>query len=1714
MIFKHSIKSILFSLCLTASVEACAQSEWNTAFTIATASGNSVYSYQKVPAPLTILINPTYQTNNNLQYQWYESSLPLSGFVAIGGATGSTYSFSSALSQTSYFYCIVTDPSLSSGSNTVTSNTFEILVGSINWENINYVREHEVLTPGLNSLTSTVANFETVDQLPVTQNVQLNGDGLPAAQKLQTTTYMDGLGRSIEKISAESATPAAGGSLWGDLVQFSEFDMYGRQPLQYLAYTTTTSQPGKYKTNPVSDESNYYSTTYQQSSAFTNIQFDNSPLNRPETVNQSGTAWAAGQGESTAYNFNTVSDSVQIFTVDYAQGDAPVYVGLYAPNTLYKTVHTDESGNEVIEFKDLEGRLILTKVQVPLEPGVTANSLYAAWACTYSVYDDFGLLRFRIQPNAVTFLDQNAWSFSATGGLEMLAGMCFQYNYDDKGRCIWKKAPGAGPLNMMYDARDRLVFMQDGNQATLNPPYGQWTANLYDDFDRLVLTTLYNPAENQTQLKSDINNAATTAQITVTNNAVNPVADLVVNTRNTSISQYTATNNITFVANGSGSFTSFPGDNYTARILTGSSALPQSYTESVTTYTNPISNASLSNASVCTILKYEFYDDYTYTGAKPFATDFTNNNAYGTGDLNVIPIATSQRTLSLPTGSIVRILGTATFLLSTEYYDEKGRHIQTIEDNVLQGYDVTTYQYHFDGRLLSTDIKHTTINTGYSDYHILTKNDFDLIGRIRGIEKMFGPNPFKTLSTYNYDDMGRLGAKNLDPGYVSPLTGNVQLESLAYSYNIHNQITGINKDYALKTPGIYSKWGHFFGLYLGYDNEDHAFNTSLLDGHVTGQMWCTQGDDAQRKYDYTYDNAGRLTNAAYNEMAQSGGTWSKSTMDFSSAMSYDFNGNLQTMSQMGVALGNSSPFKIDDLAYQYMPYGNQLSSVTDNMPQSNINGQFGDFKDGTNAAGTSDYVYDANGNVVVDLNKNISNLSPPANTNGISFNFLDKPDHININGAGTIQIIYDAEGDKLQKIFTPVSGTAITTSYINEFVYQSQGTGNPSLQYINFEEGRLRLMTPVGTNDGYDWLSINGNIPMPNNMEGTYDYFIRDYQQNVRMILTEETDNGMNECTLETSRAGVEDPIFGQTGAGNEVEATRFAIAEIPGQNSGGGWQNAAIGQSVSKLGNLAPGGEIGPNTLLKVMAGDLISATTLYYYQPSTGSTQGASTSLTQNVITALVGALSSNGSIIHPLTEGNLPAIGNQLTNTPAIGTITEPGGDNPTASNPQAYLTVLFFDERFNFVQEGSISMPVEANAANSSNLNLALTNIQAPKNGYVYVYVSNASDIPVYFDNFQVALNHGPIIEEDHYYSFGLKIAGISSVKISNITEGDIDNKNLYNDKELFDDGGLDWYDYGFRNYDPQIGRFPQLDPLTDDFPYLTPYQYASDEPIANVDMDGLEAWLATGTTVADYWKDGAQETLATVVVSTAHAAAKSGGFFQQLSSFISKEIAPRLAGALKTLGGGAIMAVGAATSEIGIGVPLIAFGADIAASGAQQIVDGKEHQTLTEKILAENAGMKPEDASNLVDLSTVYFSAGIDPEVETSVGNGVTKVNDEGLPVEFDTRTPKNVSKKGVYDVNTSEGKYVGQTGQGYLKRLAQHFGKGGKLSFTQFEDGIFHDMDGSTKPEREVYEQYLITKYGGPKGNILLNQRNPMGGRMDTYNKMIKNVIKKYNLPQ
>ena len=62
---------------------------------------------------------------------------------------------------------------------------------------------------------------------------------------------------------------------------------------------------------------------------------------------------------------------------------------------------------------------------------------------------------------------------------------------------------------------------------------------------------------------------------------------------------------------------------------------------------------------------------------------------------------------------------------------------------------------------------------------------------------------------------------------------------------------------------------------------------------------------------------------------------------------------------------------------------------------------------------------------------------------------------------------------------------------------------------------------------------------------------------------------------------------------------------------------------------------------------------------------------------------------------------------------------------------------------------------------------------------------------------------------------------------------------YNGKLRTTEIGANNYDYGARIYNGDVGRFPATDPITYQYPELTPYQFASNNPIAGIDMDGLE-----------------------------------------------------------------------------------------------------------------------------------------------------------------------------------------------------------------------------------------------------------------------------------
>lgn len=94
----------------------------------------------------------------------------------------------------------------------------------------------------------------------------------------------------------------------------------------------------------------------------------------------------------------------------------------------------------------------------------------------------------------------------------------------------------------------------------------------------------------------------------------------------------------------------------------------------------------------------------------------------------------------------------------------------------------------------------------------------------------------------------------------------------------------------------------------------------------------------------------------------------------------------------------------------------------------------------------------------------------------------------------------------------------------------------------------------------------------------------------------------------------------------------------------------------------------------------------------------------------------------------------------------------------------------------------------------------------------------------------------VVTANDYYPFGMQMPGRSFEQTNSSYRYGFNGKE--NDNELKGPG--DQLDYGMRIYDPRAGRFLSVDPLASKYPELTSYQFTSNSPIENIDLDGAEA----------------------------------------------------------------------------------------------------------------------------------------------------------------------------------------------------------------------------------------------------------------------------------
>ena len=339
----------------------------------------------------------------------------------------------------------------------------------------------ETLTP--NPLQNYIVSYSPVD--PVSDESSLNN--LFLEDQGAVVQYFDGLGRPTQNVAANQSY------YFNDLVTGVGYDDFGRENKKYIPSTChgrgagvsdLTTNINSFYTGTAGNAIDGITPLPLSATPFTLTQYEPSPLNRVTSVTD-----PTGGATSYVYGTNVAGDVIS-WSVDATHN--LVKNGTYSAGELFMVQTTDPVGNTVKEYKDKQDRVVL--------------KIAGATARTYYVYDDFGLLRYVLSPKAsesMTGTTPTSYTFIDP----IVKGLCYYYQYDARKRMVIKQLPGAEKVCMVYDARDRLVLVQDGKTRT-ESSY-KWLYTKYENNQNRPIETgwLVTTTDVLTTITSDFWNA-------------------------------------------------------------------------------------------------------------------------------------------------------------------------------------------------------------------------------------------------------------------------------------------------------------------------------------------------------------------------------------------------------------------------------------------------------------------------------------------------------------------------------------------------------------------------------------------------------------------------------------------------------------------------------------------------------------------------------------------------------------------------------------------------------------------------------------------------------------------------------------------------------------------------------------------------------------------------------------------------------------------------------------------------------------------------------------------------------------------------------------------------------------------------------------------------------------------------------------------------------
>ena len=431
----------------------------------------------------------------------------------------------------------------------------------------------------------------------------------------------------------------------------------------------------------------------------------------------------------------------------------------------------------------------------------------------------------------------------------------------------------------------------------------------------------------------------------------------------------------------------------------------------------PLGNLGLGNEQ---LLSAKYYDCHSFLNRQMVKNLTSKSLSAKTSGLQ------ESYNIGLQTGIVTRNTD-GDLLASVSYHDLRGLVVESMQIKPDEVFLRQSIKYSFTRKPIEVKAELTKgdMTKNVTQLYVYNLNN----DKIETMTIQVG-NVTRTVASYSYDDIGRLVSVNR--------SGNAG--SVRYDYNIRNWLKETKSDRFKQN------------LYYESTKENPCFN-----GNISRMQWQSGKDHVLRGYDFAYDGLNRLEESTYAEgedMNQNKNRYSENVL------SYSANGSIERLQRYGKK-NNGAFGLIDDLTYSYN--GNQIKAISDKAGSLLYNGSF-DFKDGANA--DVEYFYDANGALVKDLNKGISN---------IEYDVLGNLKCITFSNGFKTKYIYDAAGNKLRT--THESAVTNTIDYISNFV---------------FEDGKLSK-----------YLFDGGYCSFDNNQNPTFHYYEKDHLASVRMVVNE-----------------------------------------------------------------------------------------------------------------------------------------------------------------------------------------------------------------------------------------------------------------------------------------------------------------------------------------------------------------------------------------------------------------------------------------------------------------------------------------------------------------------------------------------------------------------------------------------------------------------------------